>query len=160
MPNEQADAQLDIYEVPQSAQHAEPTLPYANRFHRLVAYLVDVIFFFTGFGVVGLLTVFLPDEYRWSTPLSLLLWALVIPILESSKLQATPGMLLFKHKVVNRKGEKIHFFQALWRFICLAFFTATAKFTFFLNIFFKDDRVLHDRCSGTAVIKREKTEEA
>ena len=84
----------------------------------------------------------------------LYLYALIVPIMEASPLQASLGKLLFGMKVVSPRGRRINIFHALWRNLVYIACTAGFKVTIWINFFINDGRLLHDRLSKSIVIKR------
>jgi uncharacterized RDD family membrane protein YckC/DnaJ-domain-containing protein 1 len=126
----------------------------ASRFRRAGSFTVDIIFFLLGLILLIVIMSTTPERFHPLIAVGIFLWLFVISIFESSPLQASPGMLLFKHKLVKLNGTKAGFFQVKFRFTLLLICLVTAKFTAFINLFLKDSRMLHDRLTGTAVILR------
>ena len=83
------------------------------------------------------------------------LWYLAIaPVVEASPLQGTPGKILFGLKVVSKKGKRLNILHALWRSFMFSLVLAGFKITVWIHLFMNNDRLLHDRFSGSMVIKR------
>lgn len=83
-----------------------------------------------------------------------LVYLFLVPLLEASSLQGTPGKYLLKIKVTNLKGRRLNIFHAYWRTFCFALSTAGFQLSMWINGFSKDDQLLHDRLSRSMVIKR------
>jgi len=83
-----------------------------------------------------------------------LIYLLFVPLFEASSLQGTLGKYLLNIKITNFQGRRLSIFHASWRNLCFLLSTAGFKLTLWINIFSKDEKLLHDRFSRSIVIKR------
>lgn len=70
---------------------------------------------------------------------------------ESSKLQSTPGKLLFSYKVTDSQGNRLTFSAATKRFFCKILTICTCGMGFIVPAF-TGRRILHDYLSDTKVV--------
>lgn len=71
-----------------------------------------------------------------------------------SSLQATPGKIILKMKIVNYHGDRISYSQSLKRF--LGKFLAAVFFIGFIMVAFTERKQgLHDKIAGTLVVESE-----
>lgn len=86
----------------------------------------------------------------------LLYWGLVIPLLEASSWQASPGKRLLGLKVVNRQGMRIPWYQAIWRMLMTVACLGAFKIVVWINFIIaqKKNMLLQDWLSRSYVIKR------
>ena len=85
---------------------------------------------------------------------AIILYVVVSSILEATPLQGTFGKILFGMKVVSSKGKRLNIFQSFFRGILYSINIIGFKITVWINLFLNDDRLLHDRTSGSIVVKR------
>ncbi|WP_428035411.1 RDD family protein [Amphritea sp.] len=83
-----------------------------------------------------------------------LFYLLLAPVMEASPLQGTPGKILFGMKVVDKQGKRLNILHTLLRSFMFMLALITFKVTIWINIFFRDQRLLHDRFSYSRVIER------
>ncbi|SEQ42710.1 Uncharacterized membrane protein YckC, RDD family [Amphritea atlantica] len=83
-----------------------------------------------------------------------LFYLLLAPVMESSSLQGTPGKILFGMKVVSKQGKRLGILHTSLRSSMFILALIAFKITIWINIFFRDQRLLHDRFSYSRVIKR------
>jgi uncharacterized RDD family membrane protein YckC len=86
--------------------------------------------------------------------LGILLYTVFAPIMEATPLQGTPGKILFGLKVVSKKGRRLNIVHAFFRSLMFTLTLVSFKFTVWINLFLDGHRLLHDRMSGSMVIKR------
>ena len=127
--------------------HRKP-IEYAGYFTRIFALAVDVllIYFLVGNTV--------HDEPVDILMLTFSFYFFAIPIAEASPLQGGLGKILFGIKVTNRKGRRLNILHAFWRQQMYLITMFAIKITIIINLFLSGDRLLHDRLSWSAVIKR------
>lgn len=96
---------------------------------------------------------------NWQTPGSVLLAllpALYFVLFESSRLQATPGKLLCRLRVVTLSGERISLPRAVVRFAVKAFISFPFLYIGVLMVAFtRRKQGLHDLIAGTLVIRHD-----
>jgi uncharacterized RDD family membrane protein YckC len=73
--------------------------------------------------------------------------------MDSSKKQGTFGKSIMGIKVINKNGDKLSFFRAMWRFISKIFSSLILFIGFIMIPFTKKKQGLHDFMAGTLVIK-------
>lgn len=83
-----------------------------------------------------------------------LFYLLLAPVMEASPLQGTPGKILFGMKVVDKQGKRLNILHTLLRSFMFMLALIAFKVTIWINIFFRDQRLLHDRFSYSRVIER------
>ncbi len=76
-------------------------------------------------------------------------------LFESSKLQATPGKLLFKLKVISQSGERQPFLQASARYFSKYLSAWMLYLGYIMAAFMERKLALHDILAGTYVIKKD-----
>lgn len=131
-----------------------PVIPYGNYYVRWLAMLIDsgVLFLLGGalaliiqpdlpFQLAGLLAI------AWGYPLASALF-------EMSPLQGTPGKIWCKLKVCDRNRQRLGPFRALYRSLLFALSLYFIYFTVIINLLIWDGRLVHDRMSGSMVLKR------
>lgn len=130
------------------ARHNGP-IEMANYYARLAATGVDLIIFWLFSSLIG-------DNITLAEKILFLplIFISLKACLEASPLQGSPGQILFGMKVTNRKGRRINVAHSLWRQLMYAASMAAFKITVWINFFLSGGRLLHDRLSGTSVIKR------
>lgn len=134
-----------------SDRHVGP-LEQANYFARMVAALLDIV-------VVSVVFIVLAKTVDGDAPRDTLLIAYAVFLLvffavtEASPLQGTPGKVLFSMKVVTRDGRRIGILRALVRSTVFALSLLGFKIVVWINAFL-GTRPLHDRASGSIVVKR------
>mgnify|MGYP004717036133 CR=1 FL=1 len=96
---------------------------------------------------------------NWQTPGSVLLAllpALYFVLFEASRLQATPGKLLCRLRVVTLSGERISLPRAVVRFAVKAFISFPFLYIGVLMVAFtRRKQGLHDLIAGTLVIRHD-----
>lgn len=130
------------------------TPPYGNYYLRWLALAIDCMALFC----LGTLGGLLLEPHTLEPVLGYLAIILGYPPLsaafEASSLRATPGKYWCKLQVCRPQGDAIGLFRALWRSLlfvaCLYFFYITV----IVNLLIWDGRLLHDRLSGSIVLKR------
>lgn len=135
-----------------------PTPAYASYGIRILAFVMDIFFVMIAVGLLVIgpyntLNSSAPIADVWlllSTPPGYLLLALVM---ESSRLQATPGKYLLGMRVVNQHGLAIPLWHNLLRVIVFLLSGILWKVIFILNAFMKS-RLLHDRISSSFVVRQ------
>lgn len=131
---------------------------YSGYFSRIFATALDLLAFM--FIYKAFSTIFRNVEALSSyTDLPIVLGALylyliLVPIMESTPLQGTPGKILFGIKVVTPKGRRINILHSMLRTFIFSIVTALFKITVWINLFINDGRLLHDRISYSIIIKR------
>ena len=93
------------------------------------------------FELAGLLAI------AWGYPLASALF-------EMSPLQGTPGKLWCKLKVCDRNRQRLGPFRALYRSLLFALSLYFIYITVIINLLIWDGRLVHDRVSGSMVLKR------
>jgi uncharacterized RDD family membrane protein YckC len=78
---------------------------------------------------------------------------LYFSFMDSSKKQGTFGKSIMGIKVINKNGDKLSFFRAMWRFISKIFSSLILFIGFIMIPFTKKKQGLHDFMAGTLVIK-------
>jgi hypothetical protein len=69
------------------------------------------------------------------------------PLQETPSLQGTLGKCLLNIKVTNLKVRRLNISHAYWLNLCFVVSTAGFKLTIWINVFSKDEKLLHDRFS-------------
>ena len=143
----------------------DASVEYAPPLLRLVAAILDDIICVA--GAVGIIVgghfvvqqLVSDPEMRGNIGIGLVivmvLWILAYFVGQIARNGATPGMKLFKIKVVTVSGLPVGIIRALWRFIAIrlvnVFTLGLGHIVVFLN---KEKRSLHDFLCGTIVISR------
>jgi len=154
--DEAIKADQEILEFYQKQLKGKP----AEFWRRLVAYLLDSIIVIVLFFIIVNI---LAKSFRFHKAedvrtlmrmTSLFLWLIYFILFESSSLQATPGKLIMKLKVVNREGEKITVIRAFLRYLArlLSMIILGIGYLFMLSDIRKT--ALHDILTRTSVIYR------
>ena len=81
---------------------------------------------------------------------------ILVPAQESSKYQATLGKHLLHLQVIDKRGDRIGFFQAFWRSLVTVFCCIGAKVVLFINVAlaYWRSEILQDTLSRSYVILR------
>lgn len=131
-----------------------PAIPYGNYYSRWLAMLIDSgLLFLLGSALALIFQTELPFELAgllaiaWGYPLASALF-------EMSPLQGTPGKLWCKLKVCDRNRQPLGPFRALYRSLLFALSLYFIYITVIVNLLIWDGRLLHDRISGSMVLKR------
>ncbi len=129
----------------------EAKYKYAGYWPRMWAYNTDLLV---------LLVIFYACSWIISQDRVLYIICLVLTILyhaffESSSLQATPGKMILKLKVISENGGKISFGHALIRFILKILSLAIFYIGFIMIGFTKKGQALHDILIKTLVVSSE-----
>ncbi|RSL34756.1 RDD family protein [Salibacterium salarium] len=129
---------------------------YSGFWIRLLAFLLDSViltvpfqlFSYIIYGTTSLL------ENQWLYVLFALIGTLYMVVFPVTGLQATPGKVILKMKIVNKKGDKISILAATGRYIFqfLSFFMLGIGFI--MIVFRKNSTGLHDLLARTYVINR------
>jgi uncharacterized RDD family membrane protein YckC len=148
-------------------EHHNHESKYASFWTRLVAFIIDgiivgVILFILLFLVIGVPN-YSPMMYggMWNnfhgglyaliSALVALLWS---ALFESSKLQATPGKMLFKLKVTDMNGNRITQRAALARALAKVIASNNPIIPYILYFFTEKKQVAHDIIAKTLVVKK------
>jgi uncharacterized RDD family membrane protein YckC len=81
-------------------------------------------------------------------------YIILAPIMEATPLQGTLGKILLGIKVVSSKGRRLNILHALLRAVMFTFSSVAIKITVWINLIQGGERLLHDRMSGSMVIRR------
>ena len=138
-------------------QHRGP-MEYGNYYAKIGACIIDVALFL---GVIYLgvtLNRNFPDLFTAPEETAVFLvlaWLFILfPLMEASPFQATPGKMILGLKVVDPQGKRLNIFHAIVRTLIFAASSIGFKITVWINLFINDGRLLHDKLSGSQVIKR------
>lgn len=140
--------------APLPAQAPVSPVPYGNYYLRWLALVIDGAGLLAIGALGGLLLA--PPGLEWVAGMLVVVagYPLLSPLFEATPLQGTPGKYLCKLKVCDRQGKPIGFPRALLRSalfgVCLYFFYVTV----IINLLIWDGRLLHDRLSGSVVLRR------
>jgi uncharacterized RDD family membrane protein YckC len=125
---------------------------------RAGAILIDYIFVIL---VTNILLILLNSfDPSLSAVITLVLYYLIMPVMESSKWQGTIGKRILKLQITNREGERITFFRALWRNIIRSVVLYSYIISFGLLLipqyfrFKKTRKLVHDELSSTVIGER------
>jgi uncharacterized RDD family membrane protein YckC len=124
---------------------------------RVVPLLIDVgLLFLLTFISSSVTKLILPDiESETIIWQAFFWWAILCPVLEASPIQATIGKLIFKLKVVSKKGKRLNIVHATLRAITFLLFAVSIKLSIWIQYFLSSDEgFLHDRFTFSRVIKR------
>jgi uncharacterized RDD family membrane protein YckC len=135
---------------------------YAGFRERFAACLLDVIILWVLLAFLGNLLNEKPDHifigivfsYK-GTWLSVITGWLYFAIQESSVHQGTLGKRIFKVSVVGTEGPRISFLRATGRYFAKYISYALLLAGFFMMLWDKHNRTLHDRICDTFVLKNE-----
>lgn len=100
---------------------AEPDIgvTYASLSARLNAYIIDLIIVFTFLKLLDNASNYFIMLYKGigipEIVIAAFIWILYCTIFESSKYQATIGKMIFKIKVIDTKGKRLHFIKSFFR---------------------------------------------
>lgn len=133
-------------------KHHTGPLVYGGYYTRIFATLLDVILM--TFAYEGLLRLSLQPLGDSAFFGGIGLFLIAAPILEATPMQGTPAKVLFGLKVTSARGTRLNPFHAIARTLAYATSTALFKVTVWINLFINDGRLLHDRLSGSLVVKR------
>lgn len=133
---------------------------YASLASRLLGHLVDQVIFIALIFIQGLVVAKVaPDFADWLYDFSknkvesvLIVW-LYFALMESSRLQASVGKIVFHLKITDLNENKISFGRASLRFI-LAIFSALSVIGLLMGGFTKRKQMLHDIATKCVVTKR------
>lgn len=129
-----------------------------DRFIRFFAFAIDMSLLLLLISIGESVNDAVPEAHQLS--FSHAVWLIfawlffAFPILESTALQGSFGKLVFGIKVVNKDGKRLNVFHSFWRFVVFIVLMIGLKFTFWINIFLKDNVLIQDIGSSTRVIKR------
>jgi uncharacterized RDD family membrane protein YckC len=127
---------------------------------RLLAVIIDFFIIFAIYCVIATAVVLFIDEKQLRIIVSLSGLA-IIPeakliysvVMECSVRQGTWGKVLMGLKVSDEKGNRITFSRSLVRNLSKILSTGTLGLGYLMGFFDKRQQCLHDRISGTVVIK-------
>jgi uncharacterized RDD family membrane protein YckC len=92
---------------------------------------------------------------RWATTaLAILLPVAYFALFESSRLQASPGKLVFGLRVTDLAGGRLSLSRALARQALKLLDLASSMITFLIAAFTRRGQALHDMLAGTLVVRR------
>ncbi|AZH29288.1 RDD family protein [Paenibacillus sp. M-152] len=140
---------------------------YGGFWVRTAAFMIDLIILFAivllvggTFSIIPVLldieeTGFILEFFIW---MPLILW-LVLPwlycgFLESSKVQATPGKLVFSLVVVNSKGNRLGFLHASGRYWIKVISFMLVHIIYIVVAFTAKKQGVHDLCASTLVVNK------
>ncbi|WP_090739113.1 RDD family protein [Paenibacillus sp. Mc5Re-14] len=140
---------------------------YGGFWIRTAAFVIDLIILFAivllvggTFSIIPVLldieeTGFILEFFIW---MPLILW-LVLPwlycgFLESSKVQATPGKLVFSLVVVNSKGNRLGFLHASGRYWIKVISFMLVHIIYIVVAFTAKKQGVHDLCAKTLVVNK------
>ncbi|MEJ3717796.1 RDD family protein [Paenibacillus polymyxa] len=140
---------------------------YGGFWVRTAAFIIDLIIVFAivllvggTFSIIPVLldieeTGFILEFLIW---MPLILW-LVLPwlycgFLESSKVQATPGKLVFSLVVVNSKGNRLGFLHASGRYWIKVISFMLVHIIYIVVAFTAKKQGVHDLCANTLVVNK------
>ncbi|MGS5019779.1 RDD family protein [Paenibacillus sp. JJ1683] len=140
---------------------------YGGFWVRTVAFVIDLVILFAivllvggTFSIIPVLlniekTGFILEFFIW---MPLILW-LVLPWLycgfwESSKVQATPGKLVFSLVVVNSKGNRLGFLYASGRYWIKVISFILVHIIYIVVAFTAKKQGVHDLCASTLVVNK------
>jgi uncharacterized RDD family membrane protein YckC len=131
-----------------------PPIPYGNYYTRWVAMLIDSAGLFLIGALAGIAAI--PALPFQLTGLLAVAWGypLASALFEMSPLQATPGKLWCKLKVCDYQRQRLGPFRALYRSLLFALSLYFIYITVIVNLLISDGRLVHDRMSGSMVLKR------
>lgn len=81
-------------------------------------------------------------------------YMILVPLMEATPMQGTPGKILFGMKVVSPRGRRLNLLHAYLRMLLFSISTGLFKITIWINLIINDGRLLHDRLSGSIVVRR------
>ncbi len=137
---------------------------YANFGMRLGAYIIDVVILnFAGLIFLLLFSaVFLRTPYYTLSGVYFLLYVLMVvfswfyyALFESSELQATPGKMLLRLKVVDMNHNRIDFGRASGRFFGKILSSFILLIGYFMVLWTDYRQALHDQLANTLIIRSE-----
>ncbi|WP_328802527.1 RDD family protein [Paenibacillus sp. LX16] len=140
---------------------------YGGFWIRTAAFLIDLIIMTLLVILVGSMLSITPDLLGIEETgfiLEFLIWMplifwLVLPWLycglwESSKVQATPGKLVFSLVVVDKEGKRLGFLHASGRYWIKAISFVIVHIIYIVVAFTAKKQGLHDLCSNTLVVNK------
>lgn len=136
---------------------------YGGFWLRFVAWLIDAIIGFTIAFIAGL-PFGLALGFSGHNPgeaeavgklLGLIVGWLYATLFQSSKLQATPGMLALGLRVTSLEGQRIGFGRATGRFFATILSGLILLFGYFMIGWTQRKQALHDMIAGTLVVRRD-----
>jgi uncharacterized RDD family membrane protein YckC len=132
-------------------QHRGP-LEHGNYYARIFATVLDVVLMV--FIYEGLLRFSIQPLGESGFVGGIALFLIAAPILEATPMQGTPAKVLFGLKVTSSRGTRLSPLHSVARMLVYAACTALLKITVWINLFTRDERLLHDRLSSSLVVKR------
>ncbi|PNQ81075.1 MULTISPECIES: RDD family protein [Paenibacillus] len=140
---------------------------YGGFWIRTAAFLIDLIILTAIVLLVGSMLSITPDLLGIEETgfiLEFLIWMplifwLVLPWLycglwESSKVQATPGKLVFSLVVVDKEGKRLGFLHASGRYWIKAISFVIVHIIYIVVAFTAKKQGLHDLCTNTLVVNK------
>ena len=136
------------------ASKPKPTVPYGHYRARALAMIIDCAGLFL-LGVVAAIIAMpdLPAELAGLMAIALG-YPIASALFEMSPLQGTPGKLWFKLKVCDIRRQRIGPLRALLRSLLFAVSVYFIYITIIINLLIWDGRLVHDRLSGSLVLRR------
>ncbi len=125
-------------------------------YRRGAAYLIDMSLVYV-FYLVQKYILELPDKQNFTIIIGIgaLYGLVIIPLLESSSIQASFGKQALGLKVVNKAGLRMPWYQSIWRAIATSFCMGFFKIVVWINFFliYKKGVLLQDIMSKSYVVK-------
>lgn len=152
-------------------QQVNVNVGYANQLYpdfgiRLVAYIIDlIIFYIINFLIGGLIRIMLAFIFKdmliynpiafWviNALINTIIFILYFALFESSELQATPGKMIFKIKVVDGNHDRMDIGRSFGRALGKILSTIILGIGFFMALWTNNNQTLHDQLTNTYVIK-------
>lgn len=139
----------------QTVKNAGPPIPYANYYRRWMALIIDGALLFSCGWLLNWFGHFLDETMVFAALFTVAGYAILNPLFESSPLQASPGKFWFKMKVCDSQGNRIPLWRALLRCALFGVSLYFLYITVIVNMLIWDGRLLHDRLSGSCVLRRQ-----
>jgi len=137
------------------AVRSGPPIPYANYYRRWLALIIDGALLFAVGWLVNLAGGFLQEQVVFAALFSIAAYAVLNPLFEASPLQGSPGKYWCQMKVCNSEGERLPLWRALLRCALFGVSLYFIYITIIANMLIWDGRLLHDRLSGSCVLRRQ-----
>ncbi|HEX4937942.1 MAG TPA: RDD family protein [Candidatus Kapabacteria bacterium] len=138
-----------------AAKDAGPLIPYANYYRRWLALIIDGALLFACGWLINRFGHFMDESMVFAALFMIAAYAILNPLFESSPLQATPGKLWCRMKVCDAAGNRIPLWRALLRCALFGVSLYFLYITVIVNMLIWDGRLLHDRLSGSCVLRRQ-----
>ena len=98
---------------------------------------------------------FLDETMVFAALFTVAAYAILNPLFECSPLQASPGKYWCRMKVCDAQGKRIPLWRALLRCALFGVSLYFLYITVIINMLIWDGRLLHDRLSGSCVLRRQ-----